>query len=131
MNKKYKGQPIPPSLFDAMKEEYRKNRLELINTTLGINDATKTWYSKKTIDALFKAAGATPANEEEFGLEIHYGVVPKDRQGVDIPDDYVGLHNVILIATKGDSTIAAKDGEGEGDDDRDPYNAGTLCPPSC
>jgi len=129
MKKNRPGQPIPPSLFDAMKEEYRKKRLELINKELGINDATKTWYSKKTIDALFKAAGATKENEDEFGLEIHYGVVPKDRQGVDIPDDYVGLHNVILIATKGDSSMAAKDGEG--DDDRDPYNAGTLCPPSC
>ncbi len=127
MKKNRPGQPIPRSLFDAMKEEYRKNRLELINTTLGINDATKTWYSKKTIDALFKAAGATPANEDQFGLEIHYGVVPQDRQGVDIPDDYVGLHNVILIATKESGEITTLDG----DDGKEPYNAGTLCPPNC
>ena len=126
MQQKFPGGPIPKTLFDAMKEEYRLKRLDLINKELGIDDSQKTWFSKKTIDAIFKAAGATEENADQFGLEIHYGVVPKDRQGVDIPDDYVGLHNVILLATKNED-IAAKDG----DDDRDPYDNGTLCPPNC
>src|SRR5688500_16863171 len=124
MQKKFPGGRIPTSLFEAMKEEYRLKRLDLINKELGIDDTQKTWYSKKTIYDIFKATGATADIADQFGLEIHYGVVPKDRQGADIPDDYVGLHNVILLATKNED-IAAKDGE----DDRDPYDNGTLCPP--
>lgn len=123
MSQKLPGGPIPVSLANAMIDEYQQKRLALIKEHLGIDDAKKTWFSKKTIDAIFKAAGATEENADKFGLEIHYGVVPEDRQGTGIPDDYVGRHNVILIATNDD--IVARD------DDKDPYDSGNLCPPAC
>ncbi|WP_207421660.1 hypothetical protein [Desertivirga brevis] len=118
------GSPIPASLYQAMKDEYQKKRLNLIKEQLGIDDTRKIWFSKKTIDELFKAAGATEENSDKFGLEIHYGVVPEDRQGVPIPDECVGLHNVILTATNDDSLL--------GDEDKDiAYDNGTMCPPLC
>jgi hypothetical protein len=107
-----------------MKDEYKQKRLTLIKENLGFDDAQKSWFSKKTIDELFKAAGATEENSDKFGLEIHYGVVPEDRQGVPIPDECVGLHNVILTATNDDLP--------EGDETSlIAYDNGTMCPPLC
>lgn len=123
----FPGGAIPNDLFEEMVKEYHEKRLIMIKDQLGIDDAKKSWFSKKTIDDLFKAAGATEETSEQFGLEIHYGVVPEDRKGVPIPDDYVGLHNVILVATKpeGDTGSENDDDDGKG------YDTGTLCPPSC
>ena len=122
MKRNFPGEPIPDSLAQAMKEEYSKTRLALIKEHLGIDDAAKVWFSKKTIDELFKAAGVTEENSDDFGLEINYGVVPEDRQGINIPDNCVGLHNVILAATTNtaveNSTIR-------------PYDNGAMCPPYC
>jgi hypothetical protein len=124
MQHKFPGGPIPSSLAKAMIEEYKTKRSDLIKEQLGIDDARKVWFSKKTIDAIFKAAGATEENSDKFGLEIHYGVVPQERQGVGIPDDYVGLHNVVLMATNEDVTTSSED-------EKDSYDWGSLCPPSC
>ncbi|WP_256010889.1 hypothetical protein [Desertivirga xinjiangensis] len=126
MQQLFPGGPIPSDLFEAMVKEYHEKRLTLIKDQLGIDDARKCWFSKKTIDELFKAAGATEENSEHFGLEIHYGVVPEDRKGVPIPDDYVGLHNLILVATKPAGVSGLDD-----DDDGKGYDTGTLCPPNC
>lgn len=123
MAEKQPGGPIPVSLYQAMKDEYQQKRLNLIKEQLGIDDTRKIWFSKKTIDELFKAAGATEENSDKFGLEIHYGVVPEDRQGVPIPDEYVGLHNVILTATNTDLPEDAQD--------LNPYDTGGMCPPLC
>jgi len=123
MSKKFSGQPIPVSLYKAMIEEYKKQRLPLIKEKFGIDDTTTVWFSKKTIDEIFKAAGVTEENSDKFGLEIHYGVVPQDREGVDIPDSYVGRHNVILLATNDDAVVA--------DDEASPYDNGNMCPPMC
>jgi len=124
MSQKFPGSPIPVSLYKAMKNEYEQKRLTLIKENLGIDDAQKSWFSKKTIDELFKAAGATEENSDKFGLAIHYGVVPEDRQGVNIPDDYVGLHNVILVVT---NTDLPEDDEAT----LNPCDFGNLCPPQC
>lgn len=105
-------------------------------------DSKSIWFSKKTIDALFKANGCT---DENGGLRIYFGM--HDTDIMDTPYDNQLM--TVLVATKtvngvltdqlfdndassNATTVKPEDsGNGGAPDPGTGVDAGKVCPPYC
>ena len=91
--------PVSNAAFMKMKEEYEKTLRKSSTENLRkkfparpwIQEAQSAWVSKKELLALLEDNNAN-------GLRIHYGCHHESTHK-DPKADYLGLHNVILVAT--------------------------------
>lgn len=92
-------QPISTAAIMKMKQEYEQTLRKLSTESLKqrfpdrpwIEEVQSAWVSKKELLALLEDNSAN-------GLRIHYGC-HNESTSQDPTADYLGLHNVILVAT--------------------------------
>lgn len=124
---------------EAYEKEMRKSSTEKLKKKFTdrpwIEDAASAWVSRKDLNALLEANNAD-------GLRIYYGCHHQKTHN-DPRQDYLGLHNLIFVATK--DTVDPENPATETSDDQlidfegdilTGYEgmAGTeasLCPPNC
>lgn len=99
--------PISKSTMMKMREAYEKNIRKFSTENLKqkfperpwIQDAASAWVSRKELEELLNANNAD-------GLRIYYGCHHENTHKEPVLD-YIGLHNLIFVATK-DSVYAEK-----------------------
>lgn len=92
--------PVSKATLAKMREAYKKNIQSFSTDNLkkkfperaGIEEASSAWVSRKDLETLLNANNAD-------GLRIYYGCHHESTHK-DPANDYNGLHNVILVATK-------------------------------
>lgn len=98
------------SLIQALIDNYRQNHLNVINTTLGIEDAYSIWFDLPklknfiaTIEA--EATKVNPATStEDLGIRFYYATYPKAENwsimdSHPVPVAYAEKHTLVMIPT--------------------------------
>jgi hypothetical protein len=142
--------PVSKSEIIKMREEY-ENTLRKISTAdlkkrfperPWIEEVSSAWISRKELEDLLNDNNAN-------GLRIYYGC-HHESTSKDPHEDYLGLHNVILVATKdsvnpkqpsiknskdqlqeGGIKISVSTEDGQGNYSGSGGDAVPLCPPNC
>ncbi|MDN3586440.1 hypothetical protein QWY86_07185 [Pedobacter aquatilis] len=97
--------------IQKMVDNYRNVQLEVINKTLGINDAHSVWFDFKTLKKFISDIELESVKvqqhitDDRLGLRFYYAAYPKiqdwDVFGNDtsIPKDFAEKHTLIMIPT--------------------------------
>jgi hypothetical protein len=97
-------QGMPYSLVHEMINNYRNKQQLAIEAGLGINDANMCWFDLARmkefichLESLVEQSGC--ANISGLGLRFYYGAHGNNPAAYGLPDNYAGLHNLVIIPT--------------------------------
>ncbi len=101
---------MPSDLIRILVENYRRNHLSAINSTLSMEDAHSIWFDlpklKKFINLVESEARAVNPDvlEEDLGIRFYYAAYPKiedwDIMNTHpVSKDYAGKHTLVMLPT--------------------------------
>ncbi|WP_231462867.1 MULTISPECIES: hypothetical protein [unclassified Pedobacter] len=131
------GKPntMPQKAIQLMVDNYRNIQLELINKTLGINDAHSVWFDLKTLKKFIQDIEneskrvKQDISDDSLGLRFYYAAYPKaDNWDIfgknnNIPKESAEKHTLIMIPT-----LKMKSVDGYLDFDFNPLDERTYSP---
>ena len=103
------------AVIKNMISNYRNKQLDIINTTLGINDAQSVWFNMEVIKNFVSSVENESRkvnpniSEKDLGIRFYYAAYPEERDWDEnfrsVRKDYAERHTLIMIPTlnkKGD-----------------------------